>query len=93
MKNNDRNAFLSRDRILTLLSDSEVASVSTAETASGLRDGEDYVDLMHLERGVLHAHGAAAVMGQVVPRKAVHPDTWTRILAELEPVPVARPGK
>ena len=80
---NARAAYVTRDGILKLLSDEEVARVSTAETAARLSDGEEYVDLEHLDRGVCRALGMTAEMGQLLPRSAVHKDTWRRILTEL----------
>ncbi len=44
-----RNEYLARDAVLKTLSDDEVASVSMAETAAQLADGEDYLDLERLE--------------------------------------------
>jgi hypothetical protein len=79
----DRSAYVTRESILKLLSDDEVAKVSTAETASGLEAGDEYLDLEHLDRGVLRGGGATVPMGRVLPRKAVHPGTWTKILAQL----------
>ena len=73
-----------RESVLELLSDEEVARVSTAETAARLLDGDEYLDLEHLARGVRRAPGAVPPMGSVLPRKAVHETTWSKILAELE---------
>jgi hypothetical protein len=83
MKNPNRNQYVSRDRILKLLNNDEVASVSTAETAASLGEGEEFLDLERLDRGVQQAHGSAPVMGRVLPRKAVHEKTWSKILDEL----------
>jgi len=74
---------LGRKALLGFLSDDEVASVSTAETAAGLMDGEEYIDLQALDQGVRRARGAAVTMGRVLPRKAVHEATWNKILAQL----------
>jgi hypothetical protein len=79
-----------RKTVLGFLSDDEVASVSTAETASGLLDGDEYLDLQALDQGVRRARGTAVAMGRVLPRKAVHEATWTKILAQL-PVSGAAP--
>ena len=72
-----------RDGIMKLLSDEEVASVSTAETAVKLADGDEYVDLEQLDQGVRRAQSSPTPMGRVLPRKAVHQDTWAKILVEL----------
>jgi hypothetical protein len=81
----------SRQSILELLSDEEVARVSTAETAPGLAEGEEYLDLEQPARGVLRAKGSPTTMGAVLPRKAVLEATWGRILGLLA-LPVASPA-
>ena len=78
-----RTEYVTRDSILKLLSDDEVGKVSTAETAARLTDGDEYLDLEQLERGVQVAGGKATPMGRVLPRKAVHQDKWNKILALL----------
>ena len=75
--------LLTRDAILMLLSDDEVASVSTSETALSLPDGAEYVDLEQLERGVQKAAKGAVTMGRILPMKAVHEKTWNLIQDEL----------
>ena len=73
-----------REAILELLSDEETARVSTAETATALAEGAEYVDLERLDRGVQRAKAAAGLaMGHVLPRSAVSKETWTKILAKL----------
>jgi hypothetical protein len=83
MKNDQRAEYVTRDSVLKLLSDDEVAKVSTAETAARLADGDEYLDLEHIDRGVQRAGGTATPMGRVLPRKAVHADTWSKILTQL----------
>jgi len=83
MNDSNRNELLFREHILNLLSDDEVASVSTAETAVSLEKGEEFVDLEQLGRGVQNARTSAPVMGRVLPRKAVRDQTWRRILLEV----------
>jgi hypothetical protein len=85
MKSERRRYHLARAGLLELLSDEEIASVSTAETADHLMDGDEYVDLEHLEHGVRRARARAAMppMGRVLPRKAVLESTWTKIVAQL----------
>ncbi len=79
-----RTKLVSRDAILKLLSDEEVARVSTAETAAALADGHDFIDLENMDRGVQRAGSTTkAVMGHVLPRNAVHADTWAKIVAVL----------
>jgi hypothetical protein len=89
MKNDNRTEYVTRDVILKLLSDDEVARVSSAETAARLSDGDEYLDLEHLGQGVRRAVGTAAPMGRVLPRKAVQEGTWTKILTQLKAPPIA----
>ena len=84
MKNEKRVDYLTRDNIMRLLSDDEVAAVSTAQTAPHLADGDEYVDLGTLSRGTHGGHGVTTAMGHVLPRKAVADATWQRILLALE---------
>jgi len=75
---------VARNNILKLLSNEEVAKVSSAEAVSGLTEGGEYLDLEHLDQGVQRAKAAAKVtMGHVIPRSAVRGETWTKILAQL----------
>ena len=68
---------------MNLLSDDEVTKVSTAETAARLSDGDEYVDLEQLCDGVRRAPSTSTPMGRVLPRSAVHQDTWNKILSQL----------
>lgn len=72
-----------RDKILKLLSETELAQVSTAEETVGLVPGDEYIDLEHLEDGVHKAPAVAAVASRMLPRSAVSDDTWRKILAVL----------
>lgn len=72
-----------RNSILNLLSNAEVARVSTAETAAHLLEGDEYIDLSQLEQGVKRAGGPPSPLGSVLPRKAVHEDTWSKIVTQL----------
>ena len=83
MKNDTRTEYMTRDAILKLLTDAEVASVSTAETAERLPEGDEFVDLKQFDQGVRRAAGSATPMGRVLPRKAVHEQTWNKIVALL----------
>jgi hypothetical protein len=83
MKNDKQSEYVSRNNILKLLSDDEVARVSTAETVAHLSDGDEYLDLEQLDRGVQRAPGRVTPMGRVLPRKAVQEDTWRKILTRL----------
>ncbi len=84
MSTQNLTAYLTRDALLKLLSDDEIASVCTAETAPRLADGDEYLDLDCLVRGVQRAPHGAVTMGQLLPRKAVREATWNAILARLK---------
>jgi hypothetical protein len=83
MKTDQRSVYLTRDSILKLLSDDEVATVATAETATHLPDGDEYLDLEQLNQGVQRAPRKTTPMGRVLPKKAVQEKTWKKILAQL----------
>jgi hypothetical protein len=70
--------------MLKLLSDKEVASVGIAETVNRLGDGDEYVDLGHLELGVRRASRKAPSMRRVLPRKNVQEATWAKIVEQLD---------
>ncbi len=84
MANDERSEYTARERILELLSDEEVAKVSTAETQVRLSDGEEYLDLERIEEGVRQAHGQTTATGRVIPRSAVRDATWSKIVKEIE---------
>jgi hypothetical protein len=83
MTDDSRAEYVTRESIMKLLSDDEVARVSMAETAQNLSKNDEFIDLEHVSDGVKGAAGVPARMGTVLPRKAVHPDTWTKILAHF----------
>ncbi len=82
--NKCRTELVARHSILTLLSDDEVASVSAAETAMALSHGDEYLDLVQLDRGVRLAAGTSTSLSNVLPRRAVSEATWSKVLTELE---------
>jgi nucleotide-binding universal stress UspA family protein len=86
MTNDERIEYETRDGILKLLTDAEVARVSTSEATPHLSEGDQYLDLEQLGRGVRQAGHAGATrtpMGRVLARKAVEEGTWAKILALL----------
>ena len=90
MNNEARTEHVTREKILMLLSDDEVASVSTAETRTRPLEGEEYLDLEDLEQGVRSVLGTAPAMNRLLLRRAVHQDTWNKILKELAVLRKAR---
>lgn len=89
MTTGKKTDYLTRESVLKLLSDDEVAKVSTAETAHHLAEGDEYVDLSRPANGVLIADGAAPMMGNVLPRKTVDAETWGKIMKHLMPSSVS----
>jgi hypothetical protein len=84
MNEDQRSEYVTRDSVLKLLSDDEIARVSTAEAAPHLAYGDEYLDLGQLQYGVRRAGDApTTTMERVLPRKAVHDATWTKILTHL----------
>ena len=90
MPNEQRSHYLNRGRILKLLSDEEIAQVSRADVAVRLSEGEEYLDLGDLERGVRRAQGTAMSMRGVLSKKAVSVHTWSDILTQLA-MPIGSP--
>ena len=83
MSENKKTAYVTRDSIQKLLSHDELAKVSSAEGAPRLADGDEFIDLEDLDKGVQRAPAKSTPMGRVLPKKAVHADTWARIVAQL----------
>jgi len=83
MKTEARTEYITRDTIMKLLSDDEIARVATAETAAQLNVGDEYVDLTAPDGGVKKATVKSAPMGTVLPRKAVLDKTWKDIVILL----------
>ena len=78
--------YLTRDALLKLLSDDEVSRVAQLEGASGLPDGEEYIDLVRPERGILIAQPDTALdMAHVLPRSAVLEPTWLKLVQAAHP--------
>lgn len=83
MSNVQRADFLTRNSILSALTDDEVASVCKAESAAHLANGEEFVDLAQLAKGVRSASTSDADLGTVLPRSAVPEATWQKIVGQL----------
>lgn len=79
-----RDALITRQSVLALLDDQEVARVSTAEGAQQLREGDEYLDLEHLDLGVQHTPRAPGTLGGLLPRRAVTDRTWLAVLEHLK---------
>jgi len=84
MQNKSQTGYLERNKILTLLSDEEVARVSRAESEASMTKGDEYIDLSHLEKGVQRADTSLS-MHNLLPKAAVREATWVEIVASLTP--------
>jgi hypothetical protein len=84
MTHQTRSDLIARDSLLKLLTDEEMARVSTAETGSSLTAGQEYIDLEHLDKGVqIYNTAANVVMSNALPRRAVGDPTWSNIITQL----------
>jgi hypothetical protein len=81
MTTHDEKNLLTRESILGLLTDAEVAKVSTSEGDGGPVEGDEYIDLEHPGVGVRQAHAKlTAAPGALLPRSAVSDATWAKIV-------------
>jgi hypothetical protein len=79
----DPKEAMSREAILNLLSDVEMAKVSRAEDAPRLIEGDEYVDLDDIAAGVRQVHEKAPRARHALPRSAVSDATWAKIIAAV----------
>ncbi len=72
--------YVTRDKILSLLTDEEIAKVSNRETVASPIAGDEYLDLARLDLGVEQANSTASVnANDIIPRGAVSAATWAKI--------------
>lgn len=71
-----------REDLLKILSDEEVVCVNQAKAGTLVANGDEFIDLTEIDRGVQRA-GEAQSTKDVLPRKAVHENTWRKIVANL----------
>ncbi len=71
---------ITREAVLALLSDAEVAKVSRAEGEPRLVEGDEYVDLEDLSSGVRQVHATPVRPRNALPRSAVSDATWGKIV-------------
>ena len=89
-KKDNRSPYVTRESVLMLLSDDETAAVATAETATRLPEGDEYLDMEQLDQGVQRAHDKKTPMGRMLPKKSIHENTWNKILKQLPARPAAK---
>lgn len=76
--------FNTREALLKLLSEDEIARLGTNDAGPRLPDGDEYVDLEQLRKGVQRVAPYSIVrMGHVLPRSGVSAETWRKICARL----------
>jgi hypothetical protein len=73
------DAAVTRDTIIKLLTDDENAKVSNVE--DGHTYSGDYIDLENLGQGVQTGEIPTGGSGNVLPKSAVNPETWNKIVA------------
>lgn len=82
MNTTTRERYTTREEILEMLTDEETARVSTAEGAA-MTEGDEYIDLTQVAKGVMRVDGVPVSVGHVLPRRAVGEVTWNNILRHL----------
>jgi hypothetical protein len=83
MSSDPKKQTITREAILALLSDVEVAKVSRAEDAPRLIEGDEYVDLEDPASGVRQVHEKSPRASHALPRSAVSDATWAKIVAAV----------
>lgn len=81
MKSKRENEFISRDNLLKILNDEEATRVLKNEPANQLADGDEFIDLAEIERGVQRAGELNPT--DVLARKALHENTWRKIVTNI----------
>ena len=86
MNNEKRSEYFTREGIMDLLSDDEIARVTTTEAAKSLTSGDEYIDLEQLDQGVRTATAGTVSlpMGRVVSKGSVQERTWNSIVEHLK---------
>jgi hypothetical protein len=77
------NSDTNRNAILKVLWNDDIAGFGRAKIPARLQQGDEFIDLQLLGKGVQHALRVTAPTGGVLPRKAVQANTWLQIVARL----------
>lgn len=84
MKNKKQSEAVMRDHLLGILSAEESARVANAGLPVKLLEGDEFIDLMEIDRGVQRAGATNRnPVGETLARKAVHENTWLKIVTDL----------
>lgn len=73
---------VTREQMLSILSDDEAKRVGLAETVATLVAGDEYVDLNDLSKGVQRV-GDTRPARDVLCRKSINEHTWQKLVANL----------
>ena len=92
MSHFERTESQTQETVIDLLSDEEIAQVRSCASAVPLNEGDEYLDLAHLAAGVRRTRTQTTLQGRLLPKRAVLPRTWNRILKELA-VPLPTHGR
>jgi hypothetical protein len=87
MKPTAEGEYLTRQHVLQLLANGELADLSQGSGSGALRNGDEYLDLEHLALGVQRARTGVTPAAHALSRKSVHEDTWRKILRQLSAAP------
>jgi hypothetical protein len=76
-----KHALVTREAIINLLTDDEVAKVSRAEDENRLVEGDEYIDLEHPDVGVQKVQATPRTPPHdALPRSSVSDATWEKIV-------------
>jgi hypothetical protein len=73
---------VTRETILRILSDEEAASVGSETTSTQIEDGDEFIDLGEIEKGVQRSVGSHRQKNLLL-RKAIHENTWRKVTTDL----------
>ena len=91
MGNEDKVKYATRASIEKLLTEDEVTALADAEIRTYLDDGDEFLDLEQLDKGVQRARSTTGQMACVLSRRSVRPESWSKILAHLATHVAAHP--
>jgi hypothetical protein len=84
MESNNKKEYITRQEILDMLSDEEVTKVAIEEEPSHFFEGDEYIDLENLEKGVQKFSAALKKnSNNILAHGAVSDETWGKIIEKL----------
>jgi hypothetical protein len=77
-------SLVRREDILNILSDAELEKVTSMEEPLKLQEGDEYIDLGHIDRGIQEVHAKSNInVGNIIPHSAVKEETWKKIIKKI----------